>query len=329
VDTVDLAIKMTADASDAADAFDQVGSSASAMADDVAAAAGQADTATRDLAGGVDTLGSSSSQAAGGLGDLGGALSLMPGPLGAVGGGMTALQPAIMGAAGASDLLSLAMNSTAVQTAKAKAQAAAMAVKTVAMSAASKAAAATQWLLNAAMAANPIGLLVVAVAAAVAGFILLYKKSDTFRALVNKVGEIGQKAIGFIVDKAKTLGEKLDDLLEPVGGLSGAVEAIGDVGKKAFELWLTPLRLVIGLIKDIIDWISKIKIPDLGALGDVFRSSSPGLEPTTGGIVRHTPAGWTQVNVTINGAVDKLGTARELDKLLTGYGLVQGRIAGP
>jgi hypothetical protein len=327
---VDLAIKMTADASDAADAFDQVGSSASAMADDVAAAAGQADTASRDLAGGVDALGSSSAQAAGGLGDLGGALSLMPGPLGAVGGGMESLAPLIMGATGAADLMSLAMEKTGLATAKAKAQAAAHAVATKAQAAATKTAAAVQWLFNAAMSANPLGLLLVGLAAAIGLFVLLYKRSDTFRALVQKVGDLGQKAIGFIVDKAKTLGEKLDDLLEPVGGLSGAVEAIGDVGKKAFELWLTPLRTVIDLVKNLIDWISKIDIPDLSSLpGLRVAAGFPGLESSTGGIVRHTPAGWTQVNVTINGAVDKLGTARELDKLLTGYGLVQGRIAGP
>jgi ElaB/YqjD/DUF883 family membrane-anchored ribosome-binding protein len=44
---------------------------------------------------------------------------------------------------------------------------------------------AAQWLLNAALLANPIALVVVAVAALVAAFVVAYKTSDTFRAIVD------------------------------------------------------------------------------------------------------------------------------------------------
>src|SRR5699024_10931511 len=44
-----------------------------------------------------------------------------------------------------------------------------------------KAAAAAQWLLNAAMSANPIGLVVVAIAALVAGLVLFFTKTETGR----------------------------------------------------------------------------------------------------------------------------------------------------
>ena len=44
--------------------------------------------------------------------------------------------------------------------------------------------AAVQWLLNAALTANPIGIAVVAIAALVAAFIIAYKKSQTFRDIV-------------------------------------------------------------------------------------------------------------------------------------------------
>jgi hypothetical protein len=50
---------------------------------------------------------------------------------------------------------------------------------------ATKIGAATQWLLNAAMTANPIGLVVLAIAALVAGLVIAYKKSETFRRIVN------------------------------------------------------------------------------------------------------------------------------------------------
>lgn len=60
-----------------------------------------------------------------------------------------------------------------------------MTAATVAGTVASKAAAAGQWLLNAALTANPIGLVVVGIAALVAGLVLAYKKSETFRTVVH------------------------------------------------------------------------------------------------------------------------------------------------
>lgn len=42
-----------------------------------------------------------------------------------------------------------------------------------------------QWLLNAAMTANPIGIVVVAIGALIAGVVMAYQKFDTFRAIVN------------------------------------------------------------------------------------------------------------------------------------------------
>ena len=43
---------------------------------------------------------------------------------------------------------------------------------------------AAQWLLNAAMSANPIGIVMIAIAALVAGIIIAYTRSETFRNIV-------------------------------------------------------------------------------------------------------------------------------------------------
>ena len=58
-------------------------------------------------------------------------------------------------------------------------------VAMVASTVAAKAMAAAQWLLNAAMSANPIGLVIIAIIALVAAVVIAYKKSETFRKIVD------------------------------------------------------------------------------------------------------------------------------------------------
>lgn len=66
-----------------------------------------------------------------------------------------------------------------------------------------------QWLLNAALTANPIGIVVMAVAALIAGLVYLYNTCEPVRAVFDKVfGWIGNK-ISTVVDKLRSVGEFL------------------------------------------------------------------------------------------------------------------------
>jgi hypothetical protein len=58
---------------------------------------------------------------------------------------------------------------------------------------------AAQWLLNAALAANPIGLVVAAVALLVAGIVLAYKRSETFRTVVGKAWDAVKDKVATVV----------------------------------------------------------------------------------------------------------------------------------
>jgi hypothetical protein len=58
-------------------------------------------------------------------------------------------------------------------------------IQMIALSVAQKATAAAQWLLNAAMSANPVMLLVIAIVALVAIIVIAYKKSETFRKIID------------------------------------------------------------------------------------------------------------------------------------------------
>ena len=69
--------------------------------------------------------------------------------------------------------------------------------------AATKIATAVQWALNAAMNANPIGLIILAIAALVAGIIYLWKNCDAFREGVIKIWEAIKKAFFTAFDAIK------------------------------------------------------------------------------------------------------------------------------
>lgn len=59
---------------------------------------------------------------------------------------------------------------------------------------------AAQWLLNAALTANPIGLVAVAIGVFVGGIVLAYKKVEWFRNIVNKTWEVLKGVVGAIAE---------------------------------------------------------------------------------------------------------------------------------
>lgn len=109
---------------------------------------------------------------------------------------------------------------------------------------ATKAATAGQWLLNAAMSANPIGLVVAAIAALVAAFVLLWKKSDAFRefwiGLWDKIKELASVAIEGISKFFSAAWEKIKE------AWSGAKKFFSDLWEK--------IKSVFGGVKD---WFKK------------------------------------------------------------------------
>ena len=88
----------------------------------------------------------------------------------------------------------------AAVTGEATAETLAQKAAVLAASAATKAYTVAQIALDAAMDANPIGLIVLAIAALVAGLILAYKHSETFRAIVDGAFKAVSKAAGAAVD---------------------------------------------------------------------------------------------------------------------------------
>jgi hypothetical protein len=88
---------------------------------------------------------------------------------------------------------------------------------------------AAQWLLNAALTANPIGVVVVALAALVGGLVLAYKHSETFRRIVDAafkaVKTAAEAVLNFFRDNWKTIAILITGPFAPLVAL--ATDAFG------------------------------------------------------------------------------------------------------
>jgi hypothetical protein len=110
-------------------------------------------------------------------------------------------------------------------------------VAELAAAAASKAMAAAQWLLNAAMSANPIGLVVLALTALVGGLILAYNKVGWFRDLVNG-------AWGMIKDATNAMWTVIKSVF---GFFVGLISSVINFVKSNWPLILGALGGPVGL----------------------------------------------------------------------------------
>ncbi len=98
-------------------------------------------------------------------------------------------------------------------------------VKTVAVAAATKAYTAAQWLLNAALTANPIGLIIVGIAALVAGLVLLYNKSEKARKIMDALWagmkKAAKAAIDFVIGYINRQIESINKLIGLINKIPG------------------------------------------------------------------------------------------------------------
>lgn len=130
---------------------------------------------------------------------------------------------------------------------------AALAVQTAVTSAVTKTAAAAQWVLNAAMSANPIGLVVIAIIALVAGLVLAYKKSETFRKIVDAAFKAVGKTVAVVVDFIKAVWSKLFEILKTPIQL--AIKVIGTYFKivgTIVETYFKVIKTVWSVLKDVL-----------------------------------------------------------------------------
>lgn len=232
----------------AGDVADRAGTSYERMAKKVEGAGSSSEKASRRLrlsADSADNLGTKAGTATGALGALAAGFELV---------GLEKYQGALESASmatdffsGVGDSLTLIMESQALATGKAK-------LATVAHGIATKATAASQAVLNAVMSANPIMLVVLAVIALVAIFVVAYKRSDRFRSIVQAVGRVGRQAIGWVVTK-------VGELVRWVATRApAAFSRLRTVAVSVLRFITTPQRALITLVSRLVGYV-RDKLP--------------------------------------------------------------------
>lgn len=134
-----------------------------------------------------------------------------------------------------------------------------------------KAATAAQWLFNAALSANPIGLVIAAVVALIAGIVLLWKNSETFRNIVIGVWNAVKSAVSAVVSFLISLWDGFKAYAAAVWSAIGTVittyvqavvaylkvawKVVSTVAKVAWQLVktyvVTYVKIVIGIVKGL------------------------------------------------------------------------------
>lgn len=161
---------------------------------------------------------------------------------------------------------------------------------TVASTAATKVMTIAQKALNLAMKMNPIGLIVTAIAALVAGLVLAYNKSESFRNIVDKLWKILKNSLVAAFD-----------------AVSNAVSTVVGWFQSAWN-W----------VQKLIDKIKNLKLPDWvpGVGGNIMVTHGMTMTANAGSPTAAAAAG-TTVNVTFTGPVgDPHAVARELRRIL-------------
>lgn len=242
---------------------------------DLEAASKEADQSIGRVAGAAENLDDKGSKATDSLGALSSGFELVG--LEQYAGGLQSVALATDFLSGVGTGLNLIMELQSVQWVKNKVAAIAYAVQQRIVAAASKVWAAAQWVLNAALTANPIGLVVLAIVALVAIIVLAWKRSETFRAIVTG-------ALNGVLAAARAVAQWFTGTFWP--WMRGVWESVSGAVSSA-------RNAIAGHLNALVKWLGGIP----GRIGTALSGAFSGLGTA-----------WTSANDWVRGKVGELVT---------------------
>lgn len=168
-----------------------------------------------------------------------------------------------------------------------------------------------QRLLNLTMAFNPIGLILAAVVALTAGFMILWNKSNTFREMIINIGKVGLKAIGFLIEMVGKLAVGYIKIV--TGPMRLLLKGLELLGVSAAGKVLDGFDGMTEGIGNFFDGVAK-KVADSGASLDKFAKMK--IKPPTFG--KDEKAEVAVVPKLVLGGADSKGGAAAIKKDLAG-----------
>lgn len=199
-------------------------------------------------------------------------------------------------------------------------------------------------LLTASLLTNPVFLITAAIVALGVAFVVAYKKSETFRNIVNgalaavanaarAVGNAfvwlwgrAQAAFGWITAHWKLAAFALGPLGAGIVVIATHFDRIKSAASSAFGVIERAIRGVIDAVRDLIGWLGKIKVPKINlphipkpfAYGYAYGGPAPA-------VAGYAAGGGPSVVVNFYGPTDAEGAAREIGRVLRAHEVRQGR----
>ena len=215
---------------------------------------------------------------------------------------------------------------------------------------------AVQAVLNVTLSANPIGIIITAVAALAAGIIYAYNHSDTFRNYVNNLVSDAKTGFQNMIQWVKDVGQWFTNtggrVAEWWNSMVNRAVDFKNQGVETFRSIVEWLDSFIQRIKNAINWVrslannitsgipggsrffsetfASVGHPDLLAVpaANALLTAVPpvsftaALAPRQSGVIRRRPqltAPAPVFNITFNGPIDSMASAREIKDLLDEY----------
>lgn len=187
-----------------------------------------------------------------------------------------------------------------------------------------------QWLLNAAMSANPITLVIIAIVALVAAIVIAYKKSETFRAIVQAVWAAIKAAVLAVVEWFK-----------------GAMATLWATAQAAWEAIKIAVRLVMFAITTYINAYKAAVLAVWNGIRDAAVSAWNAIKNAVSTVISTTRsivsggldkvkalfspstlynAGRELITGLVNGIGDRIGAA--IEKVRAGVAKIKGLLPG-